>query len=265
MNFFKYFLPILAITLASANRPQPTRDWNGKACAVVLTYDDALDGHLDRVIPALNKYNFKGTFYLIASASAVSNRLPEWRAAAANGHELGNHTLYHPCDGALPGRGFVKPATNLANYTVARAVSEIRVSNTLLKAIDGKTERTFAYPCGDKTIHDTIFYNQVKNEFVAARGTTPGYPKIKDIDLDDVNAFSANGATAETMIAQVEEAERQGSVVVFLFHGVGGGHALNTDETEHNKLLAYLKKREKDVWVVPMLEAGRYIKQKQGQ
>ncbi|MEO5581972.1 MAG: polysaccharide deacetylase family protein, partial [Saprospiraceae bacterium] len=46
---------------------QNTGNWNGKKCAVVLTYDDALNIHLDKVIPQLNSYNFKGTFYLIGS------------------------------------------------------------------------------------------------------------------------------------------------------------------------------------------------------
>lgn len=47
------------------------------------------------------------------------------------------------------------------------------------------------------------------------------------------------------MIAQVEEAEKKDSFIVFLFHGVGGEHALNIDLEEHRKLLEYLKKRKK--------------------
>ena len=64
-----------------------TTNWNGKTCAVVLTYDDALNIHLDKVIPALNSFHFQGTFYLITSYSVVTNRVPEWRAASEKGHE----------------------------------------------------------------------------------------------------------------------------------------------------------------------------------
>jgi hypothetical protein len=42
-----------------------------------------------------------------------------------NGHELGNHSLYHPCDGSLPGRSFVQADDDLSKYTVNRAVREI--------------------------------------------------------------------------------------------------------------------------------------------
>ena len=240
-----------------------SREWNNKKCAVVLTYDDALNIHLDKVVPMLNSFKFKGTFYLIASSPAVSNRISEWRTAAKKGHELGNHTLNHPCEGNSPGREFVTPENNLSKYTVARAVNEIRITNTLLSAIDGKKERTFAYPCGDLTINDTLFYNDLKDDFVAARGITSKYEAIKNVDLTNIDAFFQVGSTAEKMITQVEEAEKNGSFIVFLFHGVGGEHALNVDLDEHRKLLEYLKKRKNDIWVAPMVEVAQFIKDKQ--
>lgn len=237
------------------------RNWNGKKCAVVLTYDDALNIHLDKVIPMLDSYQLKGTFYLIGSSPVVSQRIPEWRAAAKKGHELGNHTLNHPCDGSLSGRDFVTSETDLSKYTVVRAVNEIRITNTLLKAIDGKDERTFAYPCGDLTIRDTLYYNFIKNDFLAARGVSSGYSALKKVDFSNVNSFFQNGSTAEQMIAQVEEAEKKGSFIVFLFHGVGGEHALNIDLEEHRKLLEYLKKRKKDIWTAPMVDVAKFIRE----
>lgn len=256
-------LPLLFLTNSLCHAQKETTNWNGKKCAVVLTYDDALNIHLDKVIPALNSFNFKGTFYLIASLPAVTNRTAEWRAAAKKGHELGNHTLYHPCDGSLAGRSFVTKETDLSNYTVAKAVKEIQTANQILKNIDGKSERTFAYPCGDLKIRDTLYYNYLKTDFVAARGVEPGFLQAKEVNLDNVNSFMENGATAVQMIAQIEEAEKTGSFIVFLFHGVGGEHSLNIDLEEHQKLLLYLKKREKDIWVTTMVDLGKCIQKKQ--
>jgi peptidoglycan-N-acetylglucosamine deacetylase len=123
---------------------QQIDQWNGKQCAVVLTYDDALNVHFDNVIPCLDSAGLKGTFYVIGESPVLANRMVEWRLAANQGHELGNHSLTHPCDGRLEGRSWVTPENDLSTYSVARAVKEIRVTNTLLQAIDGKTERTFA-------------------------------------------------------------------------------------------------------------------------
>lgn len=255
------FLILVSITNHYGQQNNPK--WNGKKCAVVLTYDDALNIHLDKVIPALDAHKFKGTFYLVSSAPVVSDRLEEWRKAAKKGHELGNHTLNHPCDGSLPGRSFVTIENDLSKYTIARAVNEIKTSNTLLQAIDGKKERTFAYPCGDLKIHDTLFYPYLKNEFVAARGVESGFLPLQKIDLTNVNAFSQVETSAEQMIAQVKEAEINGALLIFLFHGVGGEHSLNVNLQEHQKLLDYLKKREKDIWVAPMVDVALYIKEQQ--
>ena len=64
------------------------------------------------------------------------------------------------------------------------------------------------------------------------------------------------------MIEQVKQAEKTGTLIVFLFHGVGGEHNLNIDLAEHTKLLDYLKKNKKNIWVAPMVEIVEYLKRK---
>src|ERR1700744_2224443 len=252
-------ITLLLLTIQLTNGQTKTT-WNNKPWAVVLTYDDAIDVDLDNVIPALDSLHLKGTFYLIGSSSVVAKRLTEWRAAAKEGHELGNHSLYHPCDGSLPGRSFVTPDHDLSKYTVDRAVSEIKLNNTLLKAIDGKDIRTFAYPCGDLKIGDVYFYNQLKNEFAGARGVTPGLQTINDVDLTNIDCYAINGQSADYMIGLVKQAMQNHTLLVFLFHGVGGGHSLNVDKGEHSKLLHFLKQNENQIWIAPMVDVARYIK-----
>lgn len=121
----------------------------GQKCTVVLTYDDGLNVHLTNVLPALDSLGLKATFYLSDYFGGLQAQIPTWRTAAAHGHELGNHTTHHPCDGSLPGREFMKPDYDLSKYSAVRVTDEIKSLNTLLYAIDGKTKRTFAYPCGD--------------------------------------------------------------------------------------------------------------------
>ena len=82
--------------------------WHDKKCAVALTYDDALNVHLDHAVPILDSLGLKATFYLSGYFPAFRERVADWKAAAAKGHELGNHTLFHPCTGNLPGREWVQ-------------------------------------------------------------------------------------------------------------------------------------------------------------
>lgn len=238
--------------------------WNGKSCAVALTYDDAIDVDLDNVLPALDSLGLKGTFYLIGASPVVNKRMEAWRKAAAEGHELGNHSLFHPCDGSLPGRGFVTPETDLSKYSVYREVSEIRITNVLLKAIDGKDKRTFAYPCGDRKIGDVYFYDQLKNDFVGARGVWSGMQTAAQVDLSNIQCYGINGQSAEYMIGLVKQAMASHTLLVFLFHGVGGGHNINVGLSDHSALLHFLKDHQQDIWIAPMVDVAEYIKNVQG-
>jgi peptidoglycan/xylan/chitin deacetylase (PgdA/CDA1 family) len=258
----KVGMGVIAILTAflTGVRAQGVKVWNNKQCAVALTYDDAIDVDLDNVIPALDSLKLKGTFYLIGSSAVLNKRLNEWRLAAKHGHELGNHALFHPCDGSLPGRSFVTPEHDLSKYSVERAVEEIRINNTLLKAIDGADKRTFAYPCGDLKIGGVYFYNQLKNDFSGARGVTAGLQTADQVDLTNINSYSINGQSAEYMIDLVKKAKQSQTLLVFLFHGVGGGHNLNVNLSEHSKLLHYLKANEKDIWIAPMVDIANNIR-----
>jgi sialate O-acetylesterase len=42
--------------------------------------------------------------------------------------------------------------------------------------------------------------------------------------------------------------------------GTGGEHNINVALSEHRKLLNYLKKNEKDIWLAPMVDVADYIK-----
>lgn len=238
-------------------------EWRGKNCAVVLTYDDALDVDLDHVLPALDSAGLRATFYLFAASPAVPRRLAEWRAAAGRGHELGNHSLFHSCDGGLPGRSFVTPENDLRNYTLGRATQEIRVANTLLQAIDNQSRRTFAYPCGDLRVGDSLLYPRLRRDFVAARGVQPGLPTLRQVPLDNVPAYPINGETGAQLIALVQQAQQKHALLVFLFHGVGGGHPLNVSRGAHKQLLAYLHQHEAGIWVAPMVEVAAHVQQAQ--
>lgn len=249
---------------ARAQQGQPAGDWRGKQCAVVLTYDDALDVDLDHVLPALDSARLRGTFYLIGASPVVQRRLPEWRVAAQRGHELGNHSLVHPCDSRLPGRSWVTPANDLSTYTLPRVVQEIEVTNTLLQAIDGQTRRTFAYPCGDLRVADSLFYRRLRRDFVAARGVQSGMPTLPHVALDNVPAYALNGETGAQLIALVRQAQQQRGLLVFLFHGVGGGHGLNVSRGAHQQLVRYLQQHEKEIWVAPMVEVATHIQEEQG-
>ena len=97
-----YFISIFLLSfffVSNSVAQQKGFKWpDGKKAAVCMSYDDGIISHLDHAIPDLNAAGFRGTFYLMGN-----NLRPEmvtaWRDAAAQGHELGCHSLFHPCSG----------------------------------------------------------------------------------------------------------------------------------------------------------------------
>ncbi|HMO62554.1 MAG TPA: polysaccharide deacetylase family protein [Ferruginibacter sp.] len=230
--------------------------WKHKKCAVVLTYDDAIPQQLYHAIPVLDSLQLKATFYL--TAFAVKNRINDWRLVAEKGHELGNHTLFHPCIGGI-GREWLNPDYNLNAYTASRLMDEIRMTNVFLEALDGKTKRTFAYTCGDTKVKDSSFVQLLKNDFVAARAVRNQLVHIDEADLYNIACYVVNGETAAQMEEWVRQAMEKKALLVILFHGVGGGNGLDVSISEHSKFLHFLKKRQDEIWIAPMIDVAEYI------
>ena len=130
---------------------------------ICLTYDDGLPSHLETVVPQLDSLGFKATFFLNAikgSSDQLGSSSPAligWRKAAANGHELGNHTLFHPCPERL---GWSKDIA-IESYTTARLIEEVRTADAMLKLIDNKQgPRAYAFPCNNTV---SSFYSVANN------------------------------------------------------------------------------------------------------
>jgi sialate O-acetylesterase len=138
---------------------------------------------------------------------------------------------------------------------------EIRMANVLLESIDGGSPRSFAYPCGDRTAGDSSYLEEVRRLFPCARGVEGKLQTLDEIDPYDVGACMIVKKTAEEMIGLVERAAARKALLVFLFHGVGGGHAIDVPASSHRALLAYLKSREGVVWVAPLREVIEFVRE----
>lgn len=233
----------------------------GKSVAVCLTYDDGLDCHLDVAVPALNRYEFKGTFYCNGNSFSLNQRIEDWRAIASEGHELGNHTLFHPCNGEQ--FDWVKPEYDLNNYSMEQIMAELRTANTLLEAVDGKKLRSFAYSCSNHIVQGISFIDSMHTLFPAARGDGPIPESMSDINLYFVPSWGVDEPTGEELIAYVEEAKAKGTIAVFMFHNVGGGY-LNVSAEAHETLLKYLDQSRNSIWTGTFLEVMEYAKLKGG-
>jgi peptidoglycan/xylan/chitin deacetylase (PgdA/CDA1 family) len=258
-------LLLLACVLPLAAAATPGYNWPGKArAAVSLAYDDALNSQLDIAIPALDKAGLKASFYLQLSNPSVSVRMAEWRAAAARGHELGNHSLFHPCSGSKPGREFVLAHRNLDTMSVAQVADQVKLANVMLYAIDGRRERTFTTPCGDLKAGGDDYLPAIVREFAGIKaGAGDGVaPQIGELDPDAVAVLAPVGMSGKELIAVVKAAADKGTMVNFTFHGIGGDYLVTSREA-HAELLAYLAAHRDIYWTDTFLNIVRHVRAQQ--
>lgn len=261
-----FLAPVLAaLCLAGAAPPSTAAEarfaWpHGEQAAVSLAYDDAIDSQLDNALPALDRAGLRGSFYLKLASPTLARRLPEWRAAAARGHELGNHTLFHQCAAGGPERGWVAPEDDLATTSAARLVQQIRLGNTMLHAIDGRDERTFTVPCGDMLAAGQDYVALVHGDFVAIKSGSDGV--VADMDALDpyaVGATTPENVTGAQLIALVQQAARAGTMINFTFHGVGGDYIVTSTQA-HQALVSYLAAHRDVYWTDTFLAIMKYVK-----
>lgn len=230
----------------------------GKKAAIVLTYDDGLESHLKNAIPQLNKYNLKGTFFLYGSVS--EKRFPDWRKVSQQGHELGNHSLFHPC----PGKG---PASNSRfvseNYDVPSILREIDIMNKLLFAISDKTPKSYAYPCSQTKAGGTDYSDSLRLSGLVKFARTGGNRTIIT-DFNKLNYFKIYshsvkaGSNADALIEYAQSVLNAKGLGIYIFHGTGGDY-LSVSSDNHKALIVYLAKHNHEIWIATFGEVMEYI------
>jgi peptidoglycan/xylan/chitin deacetylase (PgdA/CDA1 family) len=189
--------------------------------------------------------------------------MDKWRQLAKNGHELANHSIYHPCRKSLPGMEWVRDYYDLDHYTVEQLLGEIQVTNTFLLALDGKTAHTYAYPCAHLFAGGVSFKDSIGHYATAARGVHDGLLPPLEIDLLNVPAWAPDGQSGKELIAYVQSVIGKQTFSTICFHGVGAEHLLVSKEA-HEELLQWLAGHRDMVWVATFDEVTEYLQSKKG-
>ena len=258
----KRTLLALALSLVcGASAASAATKWpNGAKAAVVLTYDDALTSQLDHAVPALDAAGFKGTFFLAGPKLAD---IPRWRAAAATGHELANHTIFHAC----PAANFpADPRYTSEAYTPASMLREIEQQNILLTALDGKPTHGFASPCGQTKAGGVDYIEALRAAKLVtyARGVYTSADDLRaDVGRMDPMRVPSRGfdekVTGAELIEFAKQAQAGGGMAVYLFHGVAGDY-LQVSDAAHRELIAWLAAHRSEVWVTTLQGALDWAK-----
>jgi hypothetical protein len=147
--------------------------------------------------------------------------------------------------------------------SVGQLTAQIRVANTMLHAIDGKTERTYTTPSGDLKAGGEDYISAIKSEFVAIKSIPGGIvPDMKTLDVYAVGVDVPVGVTGKQLIAAVKKAAAKGTMANFTFHGIGGDH-LSISKEAHEELVKYLAENKDIYWTDTFINIMKYVKEQQ--
>ncbi|MBS1507224.1 MAG: polysaccharide deacetylase family protein [Bacteroidetes bacterium] len=235
---------------------------NGARAAICLTFDDALSSQIKVAVPLLNRYKLKATFFPTIASGSFREDVSRWKAVAKQNHEIGNHSLYHPCQKSAPGMDWVAPYHDLDTYSIQQFMEELSIADVVIQLMGGRKNRTFAYPCSHFMIGGVDVTDSIRHHYLSARDSDETMPRnivpVDQLDLHHIPSWAPSGNSAQELIGYVELVKGAGLLGVFTFHGIGGDH-MTTETSDFEQLLQYLVDNRKSVWVTTFEEASEYI------
>ena len=238
-----------------ASAASPMRWPNNAKAAVSLNYDDGYDSQLENVGPALDRYGFKATFFL--TVENIDERVAEWKTLVSGGHEIGDHTMTHPCE--------------LADYSSASFVNEqiVPAERYLDEKFGGPKPRGFAFPCGEQKLGGGADparlsrYAEILPPLFYGARTVYGGPNNPAEVLQKRYALSAyvptNQPDADTILDYVAKAIAQGHWAIIVFHEVvrQPKGPWDTARTVHDAVLKRLAAMP--VWCAPVRDVFNHV------
>jgi peptidoglycan/xylan/chitin deacetylase (PgdA/CDA1 family) len=213
-----------------------------KKSIVSLTFDDGFDIQFTVGVPMLKERNLPATFYIITdrvdsvTKSITFPNLPQ-------DYEIGSHTVTH---------------ANLIKIGQSEAFEELLNSKLYLKKYFGvNAGLTMSYPWG---MYNNYVQQIVKNLYLAARATDPGYNSLSTPDKFALKVQNFDSRTNSGVAnSWVDLALQNRLWLVEMIHGINKTGYSPVDSGTLAEHLDYIKKSEDEVWCGNVENVIKYI------
>lgn len=247
---------------ADSAREKSHFQWpEGKKMGLSLTFDDARLSQPDKGIPLLDKYGVKATFYI--SPNDMVKRLDAWKKAVGNGHDIGNHSLVHPCTGNFDW----SRDKALEDYTLNSMKIELDSASNLIKKLLGIYPLSYAYPCGQtfvgKGVNTRSYIPVVASMFESGRlwlSEGPNDPSF--CDMAQLTGMELDGKSFEQIKSLIESAKTIGQWLVLAGHEMNEGGDQTSLLPTIEAICQYASDPANGVWIDNVHNIASYIKEK---
>jgi peptidoglycan/xylan/chitin deacetylase (PgdA/CDA1 family) len=260
IQFIIFSLIVFSLPV-SAQQKNPAFKWpKDKEVAISLTFDDARTSQVDAGTALLDQYDVKATFYVVPAA--VEERLEGWKKAVSSGHEIGSHSLLHPCTG-----NFSWSRENaLENYTLEKMQRELKICNDSIQYLLGVRPTDFAYPCGQtfvgRGVNTKSYVPVVARSFVTGRGWLDEGPNDPLFcDFAQLSGMEMDGKDFDQVLPLINAAKEKGNWLVLAGHEMGENGVQTTRLSMLKQLMEYAKDPANKIWLAPVNTIASYVKE----
>lgn len=258
----RYYILLLVFLFAHPTyAQQDSFSWpDGYTMALSLTFDDARPSQANGGTDILNEFEAKATFYVVPSS--VEPHLEGWKRIVEAGHEIGNHSIHHPCTGNFTW----SRDTPLEEYTIESMEAELKEANQQIESLLGVTPVSYAYPCGETTVGRGLGAKSmiplISRLFQTGRGWLDETANAPDyFDMGQVRGVPMDDMTFDNLLPLIQQAKEQGYWLVLAGHEIGKEGAQTTRGEMLEDLLIYLRDDAPDIWLGTVRDVAGYVEQ----
>ncbi len=236
----------------------------GKRMAISLTFDDARESQATTGVPFLDRHGVKGTFYLVPTTA--TKQLEGWKKAVASGHEIGNHSVNHPCTGNFTW----SRSKAVEDYTLEKMQAELNEANEQIEQMLGVKCEGFAYPCGMTYVGrgegTQSYVPVVARTFTTGRGWLDEAPNAPEFcDFAQLTGMEMDNKDFDKILPLIEQTEKEGQWLVLAGHEMGDEGRQTTRLAMLEKLIAYAQDPKNGIWLAPVGTVAKYVQQNRSQ
>ena len=160
-------------------------DVNEKKASITFDINWAENDYLYTILDILDKYNVKGTFFIMGGWVDYSEEnVEKLKSISERGLEIGNHSYKHPM------------FTKISNE---KMTLELQKTDEVIKKYTGKSTKLFRFPSGD--------YNKQAVKVINEQGYIPIQWSADSVD------WKESGADVE--YERVKKGMKEGSIILF--------------------------------------------------
>jgi polysaccharide deacetylase family sporulation protein PdaB len=181
--FIKEFSQNTAVSIDAL--PIYSVDRQDKVVSVTFDINWAEKDYIYGILEVLDKYNVKGTFFIIGSwVNYSDDNLKKLQLISGRGHEIGNHSYKHPA---------------FSSIGAEKIKDELVKTNEVLEKVTNEKIKLFRFPSGD--------FNKASYEAVINQGFIPIQWDVDSVDWKELGE--------EIEYQRVIKGVKPGSIILF--------------------------------------------------